>query len=232
MTGTLSGLESVFTAKGTAMESTCRALYDPKTAGKAWDIHPLYNLASAEGANRNLLRGYKTLGTGHWAHTVVYNGQCVLAGALNYILFGRASKLCSDAAKKFGWKPYSIQVKWPLSFKVPGVNPVQNVSITWSKENAVTATIYQKIVGHKPPQNPGTAEFDESVDFTRAGYTDARPGKRRTLLANARSTRRTPPRRVQLPVGEIDWAAKVINRRSAAGRIQPAIRSVVPSENK
>ena len=75
--GTLSGLESVFTAKGTAMESTCRALYDPKTAGKAWDIHPLYNLASAEGANRNLLRGYKTLGTGHWcAHGGLQWAMC------------------------------------------------------------------------------------------------------------------------------------------------------------
>ena len=138
---------------------------------------------------------------------MVYNGQCVLAGALNYILFGRASKLCSDAAKKFGWKPYSIQVKWPLSFKVPGVNPVQNVSITWSKENAVTATIYQKIVGHKPPQNPGTAEFDESVDFTRAGYTDPKAGKTTNPVGECSiDPSNATSGAFSFQLGEIDWA--------------------------
>jgi len=119
--------------------SACQALYAPVAgvggSGTAWDIRPLITLG-----NRNIPRDLPTglesadfPVAGTCGGTVVYQGLCRWASAVNYALWGKANRLCHD---KFGNRPFTIQTGNPLK-------PTWTVS--WSLLDTQAAVIWRKM---------------------------------------------------------------------------------------
>lgn len=75
--------------------SACEALFSFETAEGAWDIHFLHAMGSDPTAVP-VGMDKKVHGTGGCERTEVYNGECVYASALNYMLFGKMNSLCQE----------------------------------------------------------------------------------------------------------------------------------------
>jgi RHS repeat-associated protein len=163
--------DTEFTKRRLKMRDACVQLYDPRTAGTAWDIWWLYAIGKG---NPNIplyaQDGSRVkLGTGHCKTTVIYNGQCVLASGLNYLLWGKANKLCSEAATVGNWAPYRLPPRVRINISGRSIwVPLPPIPISWSQANAEWGAAFWKLVRYG--KIPGSEEYDEAMDFLRAGY--------------------------------------------------------------
>jgi hypothetical protein len=123
--------------------TACQNLYNPTTAGSVWDIYDL----AAMGLNK---------GNKGCQRTVYYEGKCVWASALNYILFGKANKLCHDK------RTPAIPVYWVYGVPVGWYESDMNLAIIWHKFGPGGGSIF-------------TRESWAAFDFAAEGYTGRNP---------------------------------------------------------
>jgi RHS repeat-associated protein len=139
-------------------------------ANAAWDIVELNELGQI---GHNPFKGSEQ-GTGECERTVVFEGNCVYASALNYISFGKMNRLAHD---KFASQP--------VTMRVPGIvggvlgtlqtvagkgwlwgGPAGTIQITWSYEDAVDAATYRKHF----QLGDFSEEATQAINFTIQGY--------------------------------------------------------------
>jgi RHS repeat-associated protein len=73
----------------------CVALLDPTTAGNAWDVEALKELGFSAAFYKFNSGRQGTAGT-ECKRTVAYDGKCYQGRDVNYLLWGRAMRLCFD----------------------------------------------------------------------------------------------------------------------------------------
>lgn len=83
--------------------------------GNAWEISPLGGMGASSSPRLPPGLSSEDNGTGDCARTVVFNGTCVKAGALNYIVFGKMNRLCHD---QFSDQPFSVTdpIQWNVNW--------------------------------------------------------------------------------------------------------------------
>jgi hypothetical protein len=91
----LAKMESDFST-WTDKRCRCNALYDPDTAGAAWDIWTLFGIG--RGGWPDHFSGSCGSGGGfsgsRCERTIVYDGKCHYGGSANYLQWGVANRLC------------------------------------------------------------------------------------------------------------------------------------------
>jgi RHS repeat-associated protein len=115
-------------------QAACKALFRAETAEGAWDIDFLHAVgSSATAVPPGMEKGVQ--GTGACARTVVYNGQCVYASALNYMLFGKMNALCNEAFGGYSEQQMIAAVYYHKRFvlKQGGDNPEANQAFCFSR---------------------------------------------------------------------------------------------------
>jgi hypothetical protein len=140
----------------------CKKLFSRGHGETAWEISPLGRLGVSGNPPKDLPPGItpRDFGTGECDRTVVYRGRCVWASALNYIIFGKASKLCSD---KFSTQPFLGPYGCPVNWSLLDVR----LAVLYHKWNAKGGLM-------------GNPEAVAALEFAEEGYTGSAPGAYKT----------------------------------------------------
>jgi RHS repeat-associated protein len=148
---TLDAVSKAFSgASPEQQRAAAEEMYTAGAAENAWDITYLKQIGITGGSP---FQGQPSVGDGSCQGTVVYEGKCVYAGSLNYILFGKINAL---AYNQFKGQPFRIKF---------------NIPVTWSLLDAETAAVY-----HKNWDNKDFSETAaEAFDFTAIGYQGSVP---------------------------------------------------------
>ena len=163
----------------------CTRMVWPGTGDEyGWDMDELMKWG-AEGGHEtfNKLQA-KGCGTGDCAGSVKVNGKCHRAADVNYLLWGKAFRLCHDnAAKRWtmhtqivgvGTGLETMQRSWLFGDECLG--SVSSFTVKWNLEDAVALVrAHRAVTAHVPrlrktPNKVGAGTADCRIAWTRAGW--------------------------------------------------------------
>ena len=163
----------------------CTQMISPRTGDKhGWDIEELMKWGQEGGHETFNKLQAKGCGTGDCAGSVKVNGQCHRAADVNYLLWGKAFRLCHDNAEQrwtmhtqivgVGTELVTMQRSWLFGDECLG--GVSSFTVRWDLEDAVALVrAHRAGTAHVPglrktPNKVGAGTADCRIAWTRAGW--------------------------------------------------------------